>query len=65
MVEDIVRIVIILVLTWGCYALNEALNSVPKLKQVLAIVIIVVGCLFLVQPVVDIINMALSSAHSR
>lgn len=65
MTEDIIRIVIIAILTWGLYALNEALNSVAKLKTVLAIVIIVVGCLFLITPVVDVISLALNSVHSR
>ena len=62
MIEDIVRVAIVCLVTWGCYALNAALNTVAKLKEVLSIIIIVVGCLFLVQPVVDIIHMALNSA---
>lgn len=65
MEQDIIRIVVIIVLTWGLYALNNALNSVPTLKQVLSVVIIVVGCLFLITPVVDVISMALNSVHGR
>lgn len=65
MTEDIIRIVIILILTWGCYALNEALNTAPKLKPVISIVVLVVGCLFLITPVVDLISIALNSVHAR
>ncbi len=65
MQEDVIRIVIIVLLTWGFWALNEALNSLPKLKSVLSIIIIVVGCLFLITPVVDLISIALNSVHGR
>lgn len=65
MTEDIIRIVIILILTWGCYSLNEALNTAPKLKPVISIVVLVVGCLFLITPVVDLISIALNSVHTR
>ena len=63
MLADIVRIVIVLIVGWGCYALNDAINTIPKLKQVIAIVIILCACLFVVAPIVDLIGLALSSAH--
>jgi len=65
MEQDLIRIGIVILLTWGGLALNGAVNSVPKLKQILDIVIILVGCLFLITPVVDLINIALSSVHGR
>jgi hypothetical protein len=61
--EDIIRIIIVLALSWGAYALNEALNPVAKMKQILGIVIIVVCILFCVAPVVDVIKLALGSIH--
>lgn len=65
MESDIIRILLTIAIAWGLYALNEALNSVPKLKQVLAIVIILVGLLFLIAPVVDVFNIALGSVNNR
>ncbi len=64
MEQDIIRIVVITVLTWGCYALNNALTP-EKLKSILAIVIIVVGCLFLITPIVDVVSIALNSVHGK
>ena len=62
---DIIRIVVIILVTWGLWALNGALNPIPKVKEVLSIVVIVVGCLFLITPVVDVISLALNSVHGR
>lgn len=63
MQHDIVLIIIIVLLTWAAWSLNETLNKVATLKPVLSIVIIVVGCLFLINSVVDVISIALNSVH--
>jgi hypothetical protein len=62
--QDIVRILIVLVLAWGAYSLNNILNPHAKAKQILGIVIICVGALFLIAPIVDVIRIALDSVHS-
>ena len=61
--QDIVRILVILVLGWGAYALNNALNPHAKAKQILGIVILAVAALFLIAPLVDVVKIALSSVH--
>lgn len=63
MQHDIVNIFVIGLLTWGIWALNERCNGVPNVKPALSIIIIMVGCLFLITPVVDVITIALNSVH--
>lgn len=64
MEQDIIRIAIIVVITWGLWALNNAVTP-PKVKEILSIVILVAGCLFLISPLVDVINIALNSTRSH
>ena len=64
MLADILRIAIVLIVGWGLWALNDALVSFPKAKQIIGIIIIVCGCLFLIAPLVDLVQLALNSAKS-
>lgn len=65
MEQDVIRIVIILIVLFICLGLNQALNPDAKIKTVLWYIILGVCCLFLINPVVDVIGLALNSAHVR
>lgn len=62
MKEDIIKILVICVFTSICWAINNYMNPIPSIKQILGIIIIGVGILFLISPVCDVITIALHSA---
>lgn len=65
MQQDIIQVLVIVLVTWGIWAINEAIDTIPKVKPTLSIIVILVGCLFLITPLVDVISHALNSVHGR
>lgn len=63
MEQDFIRIGIILIVAFIVLGLNNALNPDVKIKIVLWYIGIGVALLFLISPVVDVINQALHSVH--
>jgi hypothetical protein len=61
MENDIFRLAVIVVLGWAAWYTNRRLNPIPELQKVLDVVIIVVAVLFSLNPILDIIRIALHS----
>lgn len=61
METDIIKIVVICIVAGLLWWANDSLNTVPKLKQVVSVLVIVVGVLCVLGPAIDLVKIAIHS----
>lgn len=61
MESNVIRLLVIIVLGWAAWYSNKRLNPIVELQKVLDVVIIVVAVLFSINPIINIIKIALNS----